>query len=581
MIKAGFLLVACVIAIFYVIDKEWNRETPITRCLTINESVAILEAQGVFHGGAAPAPRGAVKDKDGNTKENSFRRVCPRIVVKDDSRETLCQEVDNVKSGLFVGDYSNANPSAVRASVTGFRLRAFHPVVSADFHHFGSNFTNCPSLTSDVFMKIGRFGGGPGQFNTKIAQKPGIESYVYHAEMNGLPNNCSPGNDSSTLFPDSMQYGQLDNVTIYFTSWIDSDQRGLYGAKGTHITVAISFSDDDAVLGMYFTNNTSTVYPNLLGNCILNKTTEIQYCYAEIPDLYKPKGCYTSALQMLLRPVKSKLGSASRPRILFDALQFSSRGGRAYPIQHVLSTKEHVVDAAYQDFWFRYPQLLNITTTRTGDKEYTGSMLTYAQSRRTYYIDQLVQTFVMYEDGNIRLTPYPKKGWLQVPFGFSFIFGKRANYSDERPVEPVRSIRVIESSGTQFKAEVTFQPNTLDKPWLSKNPSENSDYSVTFELKSSEKETELTITGIQDWALPGARLGVFRSMTVTKPPIFPALNDIDTALAYDAHSRTVSGHLTYPAPGKSISGDTVAFIRRCPSFHNSDAPEFSAELLCN
>eukprot|EP01135_Chromosphaera_perkinsii_P001358 Nk52_evm85s164 gene=Nk52_evmTU85s164 len=569
MIKAAFLLAACVMAIFYVLDREIEGQAQISRCLTLNESVSILEATGVFHGG------------QNKKTEKDVPRVCPRIVLKDDSTVTFCQEEDNVKSGLFVGDYSNTNPSAVRGSVTGFRLKAFHPIVSAGFHHFGANFTDCLSMSTYTFMKIGNFSGGAGQYNPKIAQEPGIRSYRYYAKMNGIENPCSPGNDTSTLFPDSMQYGKLDNVTIYFTSWTNSNQRGLYGAKGTHITVAISSSDDEAVLGMYFTNDTSTVYPTLLGNCVLNKTSETQYCYAEIPDLYKPKGCYTNALQMLLRPVESKLGSASRPRILFDALEFRGRGTRAYPIQHVINTKQHVVDAAYQDFWFRYPQLLNITSESTGKQEYTGSMLTYAQNRRTYYIDQLVQTFVMYEDGHIRLTPFPKKGWLQVPFGASFIFGKRANYSDARPVEPVRSIRVLDSSDKQFKAEVTFRPNTLDKPWLRNNASENSDYTVTVELTSSEKETELTITDIQDWALPGARLGVFRSMTTTRPPTFPGFNDIDTALAYDAHSRSVSGHFTFPAPGASISGDIVAFIRRCPSYHNSDGPEFSVELICN
>eukprot|EP01135_Chromosphaera_perkinsii_P011433 Nk52_evm9s2402 gene=Nk52_evmTU9s2402 len=117
-------------------------------------------------------------------------------------------------------------------------------------------------------------------------------------------------------------------------------------------------------------------------------------------------------------------------------------------------------------------------------------------------------------------------------------------------------------------------------PRVSDTSQNAQDYRVMLELSSSEEVTEITVTGIQDWAVHGAALGVFRSMTVTKPPVYPALNDIDTRLSYDKQSKSLSGHFTFPVPGQSLTGDTISFVRLCPSYHNSDGPEFSAELLC-
>eukprot|EP01135_Chromosphaera_perkinsii_P003994 Nk52_evm7s266 gene=Nk52_evmTU7s266 len=153
-----------------------------------------------------------------------------------------------------------------------------------------------------------------------------------------------------------------------------------------------------------------------------------------------------------------------------------------------------------------------------------------------------------------------------------------------RPVEPVQHIKITEFTSRGFKAEITYHRDALskeDSELVASDTSENSQgYRVTLELSSSEEVAEMTITGIQDWAVPGAALGVFRSMTVTRPPVYPALNDIDTALAYDKQSKSLPGHSTFPAPGQSITGDTISFVRLCPSYHNPDGPEFSAELLC-
>eukprot|EP01135_Chromosphaera_perkinsii_P003995 Nk52_evm8s266 gene=Nk52_evmTU8s266 len=138
--------------------------------------------------------------------------------------------------------------SSSYASVTGFLLKAFHPIAPPPaFHHFGANFSNCGPMTTEIFMKIGEYGQGPGQYNSEIPKTPSLRGYNYYASMNGLKNTCSPHNTSSRFFPDSMQYGKLDNLTVHFTSWTNSDQRGLYGAKGSTVNISIASSDEDAV----------------------------------------------------------------------------------------------------------------------------------------------------------------------------------------------------------------------------------------------------------------------------------------------------------------------------------------------
>ena len=547
-----FPIYAAVIAVLYVSVMNYNVPYD-TQCLTVKEASERLMARGIFHK-SQNAPPG---------------KVCPKIILRDASEVTTCQEEDNIKAGLFIGNYTTDDPSK-QAKITGFRFRAIQPVANTDFHHFGSNFSHCDSFSNPEVLHLGNYSLGSGQFSSELSTTTDHPSYEFYAQFPQVPNTCSPYNDSKTLFPSYMSYKNIRNLTVHFTSWLNFDQRGLFGGIGTDTTINLEKSTGRAMLDIYFSNSTNPEWVHFL-SCRLNKTNDMQKCFFTIPDLYKPEGCYTSQLHLVLNPDADDIDASAE--VYFDSFGLAARGSQPYPTIVLQSSKTQVVTTEYQDFWFRYPELLNVTAG--GKTNLNSSFVTYSQSRHDYYIDQLVQTFVLYEDGNIRLTPYPKQGWLQIPFGASFIFGRTANYSDHRPIEPVKAVYVHENTAGRFKADVTYQANTLEKPWLPKD-----DYTVKFDLQSDESSTTLTVTGIEDYALPGTRLGIFRSMATTKAPCYPGMNDADTAIVYDRETQSIGeNYLSFPS-NDTIVGDILSFVRLCPSYHNSDAPEFTAEVLC-
>eukprot|EP01135_Chromosphaera_perkinsii_P003597 Nk52_evm6s249 gene=Nk52_evmTU6s249 len=532
-------------------------------CLSTDEAITILKEKQIFK---APSPSGD-------------DHICPRIVLKDDSYFTQCQELDNVKAGLFVASHG-ANSSRAHGA-TGFRIRAFHPIAKQDIHHFKANFTNCGSSLSYKVFDIAGFGSNASSTNNVTTSQPGspfsplVDFYVPFAQP-GFAQECATPNNTATDMPKSLSASET--VTLRFTGWLNDDQRGLIGAKGTDVHFYIGKvksmgGDGKSGLSMTVSFQTSlpSSSPKTLGTFDISPDDEGKMLTVEIPDLLKVEGCYAN---MLTIQVESQNLDAS---VSFDRIE--AEGRPTVPIKRdtLYATNKQVVEASYEDFWYRYPSLL-CTKVTGGEEDCSSSFSAFSQLRHDNFIDQLVQTFVMYEDGNIRIVPYPSGDFLQIPFGASFVFGKMANYTDSRPVQPVRHFNITSFTSSGFKASIVYKA-----PRVEDSEDTRFDYTVDVEVQSNEEETVVSFTNIPELLSEGAPIGVFRSMTV-ETGTFPALSDIDTAIGWKGDDpkrySSSSSSLTFPSPGSSLEGDQIAFVKKCPSLHNSDAPGFVVELIC-
>eukprot|EP01084_Bolivina_argentea_P319117 553521_1 len=167
-------------------------------------------------------------------------------------------------------------------------------------------------------------------------------------------------------------------------------------------------------------------------------------------------------------------------------------------------------------------------------------------------ISSYQQTFVMYQDGNIRLLPHPPgcyNDWI--PFGSSIIIGNTV--SDIQANRPYNSI-----------SSVTIQTFT-DYKHLTANIVFKSGDSMTLSLNVGKNVTHISATNVL-FSDPSASWVTIRSMFVANDN-----NDIDTVRI---NQQTMYPILANPGFNR-VKASFFEFGRKCISKHNTLSPDIS------
>eukprot|EP01084_Bolivina_argentea_P319118 553523_1 len=163
--------------------------------------------------------------------------------------------------------------------------------------------------------------------------------------------------------------------------------------------------------------------------------------------------------------------------------------------------------------------------------------------------DDYQQTFVMYQDGNIRLLPHPPVCYGDwIPFGSSVIIGNTvSDIQENRPYSSIRKVIISPLNYKYITTEITF---------------ENGD-TMSIALSIGEGFTQITANDINFSDTFGS-LATFRSMYVTDNN-----NDVD--------SLRINEQYEYPIMQISnvLQGSVFEFGRLCISKHNTLSPDIS------
>ncbi|KAL4231368.1 hypothetical protein ACF0H5_008947 [Mactra antiquata] len=201
-----------------------------------------------------------------------------------------------------------------------------------------------------------------------------------------------------------------------------------------------------------------------------------------------------------------------------------------------------VIEGVDMDMWWRTNETMNVILTNKKES-FTNVDFLRIYQRVPWTDASLSQTFVLYQDGNVRLLPLTPHGLDWIPFGSSVLIGQTDLHST-RPSAPISHLHI--------------DPFTLNMKIFYKDGG-----TIKLDIKSEGTRTSLMVSESHFTSdLNVSPFVTFRSMFVEN-----GNGDVDH-LSIDSE-----GAVPIIGSWKFLHGNYFAFHRKCISKHNTLSPD--------
>ena len=411
------------------------------------------------------------------------------------SSKTKCAEVDNIKVPFY------------HRSVKSFEIKAVHPQYKAFVNVKRPDFTNC-ELALENLWRFQDF---------KYTNKEEIKLKAHHAVLTNTKNE------------------NFDIIVIFF------NLRGpLRGHTDSEIGSILSFALKDTLaapitLGVqYLTRSTEWSTPafKTFSPDDLNMTVAI-------PDFTWYEGP-KNVLRILLPLDTDRV-------VDLDYISLRKRPVKEEMAFKVVENGDLVLEGIDVDFWWQNGKKMTVHVVDEGRTYETADYIRLYQ-KVPWSSEGFAETFVLYQDGMVRILPITPPGIDQIPFGSSVVIGQSIPFLPR----PSASIRHIDVNLKKMEIDVFYE----------------NDNTAKLELKSSFDETSLLVSdmkfkGIDRWPF----------LVLTSMWIADGNSDVDHVSVNSNAPRKVFGNW------KNLYGTSFAFFRKCLSKHNTLSPDIRIEIL--
>ena len=440
--------------------------------------------------------------------------------AENGSYDTLCAEMDNINIPII-----STNTSSYRIVATNPR---YNPT---SINEWGADFTDCTFGDDTTLWRLGTDDGLSAEF-----QASGFSNGdVYYA-----PDNPAEGLDEAVSnFPKELNNDWMYNQYIQFTANEDSDANieAQIGAVLTLDLAQISGTLEIKVL----TQSTNGWVDR--GSRVFNSGN--LWRTWDLPDHVWMEGTDTNIIHLQVIRAGEGGQTTTNAWAYYDQLSLVRRGGRgsnANTPAVLYAGSNTIVEAVWIDFWWRNPREMKINVIG-------GATINTSQylriKRRMPDSNNWNEIFVLYEDGNARIIPFPPTNLGAIPYGASVILGPTTNCP--RPAVGID--------------EVTVDPDDL-----SLDIKYQGGGTAHVELRVHRDGHIVDVTKVTYDVVTNS-VARFRSMWV-----HDGKSDID---------RVESSGGVHPIMDNwtNLPGSWWQFFKEVPSYHNTYCPEFRMELM--
>ena len=424
------------------------------------------------------------------------------------SSDTDCAEEDNVNIPIF---YTEVKSFQIHA-----QLPQYFPSITT-MNNRQANFDNCKFASKNIW-EIGMNDNNSSEFSILCAS----QAYTI-------------GEPISTFCHGIGKKFNNTKYKIYFTA--KGISRGLVEASiGSVLTVKFMHVTCNLTIEVKCFGRDKRWLS--LGIAVFNSTEFTKTWH--VPDLTWSEGQNTNLIQ--LEVVENGHMNASGK---FDFLKLDKREerGESTPIT-VFNNGATIVEAITLDFWWLYPKGM-IIKNLNNNKEWQNISYfrIYRKIPGTSHFSQL---FVLYQDGNSRILPFPPNGIDWIPFGSSVIIGPTTSNS----IRPYASITRVNINVLTLEMELHYE----------------SGGKATATLEYTTTSTTINVDRISFNTTPP--FTTFRSMWVSDGNA-----DVD-------HVMTERNSWHINDGWQSISALSFKFYRSCVSSHNTLSPDIHITVKC-
>jgi hypothetical protein len=432
----------------------------------------------------------------------------PQAVRK--SKNTNCAEEDNVNIPIYYSGVRSFKVTAV--------LPQYYPSITTT-NNRKENFTNCEFASKNIW-KIGEKDNSSSEFAISCAAD------VY-----------TIGEPISTFCREFENKFHDRKYTITFTAkgiasgLVEASIGSVFIVSLTQVTGSLAlearcFGRDKIWLS--------------LGIATFNSGELTKMWH--VPDLTWDEGENANKIELKIANKSSTNASG-----LFDYLELNKRdeNGESAPIT-VFDNGATIIEAITIDFWWLYPKSMTVKNLNSDQEWYNISY--FRIYRKIPGINSYSQLFVLYQDGNSRILPFPPTGIDWIPFGSSVIIGPTAGSS----VRPYASITRVNIDVLSLKMELHYE----------------SGGKATATLEYTTTSTAVNIDDISFTTTPSIPFTTFRSMWVADGNA-----DVD-------HVQTSESSWHIQHGWQSLSASSFKFYRSCVSSHNTLSPDILIAVEC-
>ncbi len=442
-------------------------------------------------------------------------------VVHNDSYTTLCAEMDNI------------NIPVTHTNVTRYRITATHPkYYPSSLSEWGADFDDCTFGDRGIWT-IGSDDGGYSEF---------LQGYSFtNGDTYFAQDNPTAGVDEvGTLFPREIGNDWMFSQYIQFTTDEDEDFN-LEAKIGSKFTVKLA--QVVGTLEMRVQTRGTNGWMDQ-GAQILDSANRTGVW--NIPDLTWMEGTDTNMIHLEVLRAGVSVHTTTNAWAYYDFLELRKRdeaGDNSWDPTVLYSGSNTIVETVHIDFWWRYPEVTTVNVIGGG----TDTNVHYVRIKRRMpdSTNWWNEVFVLYEDGNARIIPYPPDGLGNVPYGASVILGSTTNHS--RPFAEIDTI--------------TVDPNDLS---LDVTYGDGSTAHMELRIDRERHIVDVSEVTYNTTNKPFCR---FRSMWA-----HDGKTDIDR-VACEAGTFPIMDNWT------ELQGSWWQFFREVPSYHNTYCPDFRLEVF--
>ncbi len=443
-----------------------------------------------------------------------------RGYIENDSYDTLCAEMDNI------------NIPVVCPNATAYRIVAMNPrYYPTTIAAWSADWEDCSFGDRRIWIV-----GSDNSSYSEFASGGFSNADVYYAQ----DNPAAGIDEAASNMPREINNNWIYDQYIRFTADEVNDVN-LEVAIGAKLTAKMAMISGTLEIKLWTQTTNGWVDQ---GNRVFASTN--MTATWNIPDLTWSVGTDTNVIHLDVVRAGSGGQTTTNAWAYYDYLELRKRDeqGDNSGNPTVLFTNSNIrIETVWIDFWWRHPRAMKVSAVGGGTD--TNAQYLRIKQRMPNTTDSWNEIFVLYEDGNARIIPFPPEGLGAVPYGASIILGPTTNSS--RPFAGIN--------------EITVDPNDLSLDILYEEGG-----GAHVELRADRNAHVVDVSGLMCDTTNRA-LTRFRSMWVTD-----GKSDIDRA-------QSESGTFPISKNWSRLDGTWWAFFKEVASYHNTYCPEFRVEIL--
>ena len=439
--------------------------------------------------------------------------------VENCSYTTLCAEVDNVNIPIYA------------TNATQYRIVAANPrYYPTSIEIWQPDFENCTFATRDIWW-IGTNDGSCSEFKSSGLTN-GDEYFALDDPAAGI-------DEAWDEFPREINNDWLYTQYIRFTADENSDFNHEL-VIGARLEMKLATISGVLEIDVQTWNGTGWVSH---GSAVFDSAN--LWAYWNIPDHTWLPGTDTNVIKLRVVRAGESSHTLTNSWAYYDYLHLRKRdelGDNSSNPTVLFSNADIRVETVWIDFWWRDPRAMTVSVVGGG----TDTNVQYLRiKQRMPQTTAWNEIFVLYEDGNARIIPFPPEDLGAVPYGASVILGPTTN--SPRPACGINQV-------------------TVDPEDLSLDIQYQEGGSAHVELRCDRTAHVVDVSEIS-YATSNRAVARIRSMWV-----FDGKADLDRLNGEEGFYPVLTGWT-------NLQGTWWEFYKEVPSYHNTYCPEFRFELL--